>query len=609
MEVVRILVESGADPNSQGRDGRPALYSACWDNDAEGMMDVLEYMIRRGADVNKAWRGMSLLQVACVKDSLPLIRLLVDNGVDLGPQGPRTMERNPLCWTVGHVATLRFLLDRGVDPDMRQGAGWFSPLMLSVSHNYPEAVQVLLEHKAHVDGLFSGRAVIGSPYLIWSPISLAVSKGHSDLVRTLGDAGADVALKMDNELSLVHFALWASTETLKAVLEFRPDVNASDTWLNTPLHSISSQTPLENVKLLVRAGADFSRANKAGVTPLARAVAEQNEAVVLFYLSKGADPNIASPVYGGPLHMACKRRAHDIAKALVAAGADVGLVIEGVFGTPVQCCTMAPDDGDPGDDESGITMIEFLLSRGADPTSVGGALGCAASVACWRGSSHLLSFLLRCGASVSPSDPMGRLPIHFASVRGEEQLRLVVDAGGDVLARDRAGRTALHWAAQGGDVDALKRVLSLTGDEAVDQPDVGGWTALCWAARGSGTSLNRRQGESQLEVVTELVRRGANIRVQPESSGKRWTPLSIAKYHDAPEEVVRILAPSGEEDKAEAEGAVDEEEVPNGGNTATKAAKLNPWPGVRCDYCLFVCLPSLPCDMRPPTDSARTFTD
>jgi len=51
MEIARLLLDNGADPNAYGRSGKFPLYLAAR-NQSPDSVDILKLLIERGADVN-----------------------------------------------------------------------------------------------------------------------------------------------------------------------------------------------------------------------------------------------------------------------------------------------------------------------------------------------------------------------------------------------------------------------------------------------------------------------------------------------------------------------------------------------------------------------------
>ncbi|TMA53279.1 MAG: ankyrin repeat domain-containing protein [Deltaproteobacteria bacterium] len=70
-ELIEVLLDAGADPNSQGRDGlTPLMWAA-----GQGLLDPVTLLLRRGADVNaKASYGITAWQVAVGEDVIRVLQ-------------------------------------------------------------------------------------------------------------------------------------------------------------------------------------------------------------------------------------------------------------------------------------------------------------------------------------------------------------------------------------------------------------------------------------------------------------------------------------------------------------------------------------------------------
>lgn len=106
-----------------------------------------------------------------------------------------------------------------------------------------------------------------------TPLHWAALRGDSTKMEALLRAGADVAARDHRGCTALHVAvLSGDISSVELLLMARSDVHAQDTYGNTPVHlaSFAVDRP-RTLDLLFLAGADLSKANFRGSTPLRRA--------------------------------------------------------------------------------------------------------------------------------------------------------------------------------------------------------------------------------------------------------------------------------------------------------------------------------------------------
>lgn len=148
LEIVKMLVEAGADLNGQVAYGDVPLIKADeHDND-----DIIEYLIKKGADVNfPNYYGVTPFFGLCAYGNLELVKLALEHGADINSSYDSQMS--------DHF---------GIDN--------FSPFQAAVNYNQPEVVAFLLSHGGDPRAKdFKGR----------TPIELAESKGHDEIAQLL----------------------------------------------------------------------------------------------------------------------------------------------------------------------------------------------------------------------------------------------------------------------------------------------------------------------------------------------------------------------------------------------------------------------------------------
>ncbi len=172
-EIVRLLAQAGADVNEEDRRGRSLLIQAIlnqrrgalnalleagadpnWlDEDDKDALDFLfsrdvldreliQRLISHGADINRLRSSGTVLQQACAKKDLPLVRTLLSEGADPNIADPLGMTPLFAAVSAGVEEIVRLLIAAGADPNA-QAAG-LTPLGLAEIRNN-EGMIALLE--------------------------------------------------------------------------------------------------------------------------------------------------------------------------------------------------------------------------------------------------------------------------------------------------------------------------------------------------------------------------------------------------------------------------------------------------------------------------------
>jgi hypothetical protein len=159
-EVVKTLLDGGADPNIKNKDGSTALMIASQD----GHLEVVKTLLDGGADPNQKRKGITALMLASQFGHLEIVKTLLDRGVDLNIKtDSHRATALMLASQYGHLEIVKTLLDRGADPD--------------ITNIYGSTAVEIASQAGHSEIVKLFRTSI----LLKIQELLALSSGHSDL--------------------------------------------------------------------------------------------------------------------------------------------------------------------------------------------------------------------------------------------------------------------------------------------------------------------------------------------------------------------------------------------------------------------------------------------
>jgi uncharacterized protein len=414
--AVRDLVQKHADVNAPQIDGTTALHWAVQANDLE----LADLLIRAGAKVSAAnVTGTTPLRLAAVNGSAAMIERLIAAGAD----------PNAALTTSGDTA-----------------------LMMAARTGKLDAVRALLDHGAKVNAQETWG---GTSALMW-----AVSEKHPDITKLLIERGADVNARSFYVPSASGRGFEGTTPVpQKPEGDFQEFASG---WL-TPLMFAARENDLESAQLLVKAGSDINAQSGDGKDALSLAFFDGSYDVAEFLIDNHANVNQKDAQRFTPLFWAVDRRNMETApnfpwmetrdplpliKKLLDAGADPNALInstprarmrEGspriVYATALMRAALAGD----------VELAKMLLSYGAKPDIISSDRETTLMAACGTG------FINGYHRQRSPAERL-------------ELVKLLVDMGQDVNAADNYGITPLMVAANLGDLEVVKYLVSKGAD-------------------------------------------------------------------------------------------------------------------------------------------------
>lgn len=148
IDTIKLLISQGVNVDCQYPNGSPVLMEACSKNHDGGSFEPIELLINAGADVNSQNRsGHSPIMIGF---NSKISEFLINNGarVDLQSTNGRTALTAHI--EQGNLDVVNLILDNGADVDVQDNAGK-TALMECLCWDQLEICDLLLERGAKVD--------------------------------------------------------------------------------------------------------------------------------------------------------------------------------------------------------------------------------------------------------------------------------------------------------------------------------------------------------------------------------------------------------------------------------------------------------------------------
>jgi ankyrin repeat protein len=312
-DVVRALLQQGADVNAAQGDGMTALHWAA----LEGDLETAEMLLYAGANVHSSTRlgAFTPLLLAAKSGQAPMIEALLDAGAD--PNDATTNGTTALMFAsaAGSVEGAQALLDRGAAVNATENAMGETALMFASAYDRAPVVELLAARGADVAA--STKVVDAA----------AIEKEHRELRRERqkkfgvfaqgqgGRAqedgeGEEEEQKGSGRNVFAKLFGWMIPGGGASKEDDEPKALTYGQLVGnqggmTALHLAARQGHAGSVEALLAAGADVN-ASSAGdkTTPLLIATVNGHFDLGKTLLDRGADPNLASEAGATPLYAA-----------------------------------------------------------------------------------------------------------------------------------------------------------------------------------------------------------------------------------------------------------------------------------------------------------------
>ena len=318
MDTVETLLELGADINQGDRNGFTALHAAA----LNGHEPMIRLLLGGGADANRLDRdGWTALQVAALKGRAAVIELLVgktNHGHDINSRMKERLKNNDIRAlmeemadrkSVGssvvsglrsainsdHDLRLLALLENGADIDAEDDVGGSTALSYAAWFGREKTVRLLLDRGANVDL----RDRSGRTALHW-----AAHSGYLDIVTDLVERGrATIDATVFGWTAMLLAARTWQPHVVTYLVEHGANVGVRDFHGRNALHWSCIHGDKALAKELLRRGVEIDARDHSGQTALHWAVAFKEPAIAKMLLRQNAEAGVQACDGSTPLHL------------------------------------------------------------------------------------------------------------------------------------------------------------------------------------------------------------------------------------------------------------------------------------------------------------------
>ncbi|XP_059366352.1 serine/threonine-protein phosphatase 6 regulatory ankyrin repeat subunit B-like [Carassius carassius] len=532
VEMAKVLVEFGANPDSQNNEWQTPLHIAALEGD-ENMLKFLYHCKSSPNILDKMDR--SPLLIAAEQGHTNAVEILTEKFKS--SVLARTKDGNTLLHIAsqcGHPATALTILKKGVLLHMPNKSGALC-LHAAAKRGHMAVVHALIQKGAPVDGM----AKDGQ-----TALHIAVENCKPQVVQMLLGFGANVQLRGGKARETpLHIAarVKEGEQVAELLLKSGANVNAEQENGESAMHVAARHGALQMIRALIQEGGDVTWKSKVGENPLHVAVRHCHAHVVEEILNslsnersrQEAELCVREGNQKGEtsLHLAAELRSdavHQVGedtciiKILMEHHADVTAVTRQSGETPLHYNARVGNTAVLQEMLSNVPSNQLQTAINKHAKNGWSPLLLAAE----QGHTEVVKILLQNNARVDVFDEEGKAAIHLAAEQGHQDIvDTLLAHKAFVNSKTKLGLTPLHLSAQSGSAQ-LVRLLVETHQASVDALSLRKQTPLHLAAFSG-----------QLDVCSSLLNLKADITA---TDIHNQTPLHLAVENDH-SEVVKLF--------------------------------------------------------------------
>lgn len=426
-EIVKLLLNNGADPNVKAINGISALALATKLNDYES----IEVLIKAGCKLDVFDSdGNSPLITACMECNYNIAIQLINSGADINFKGQDGKTALMSSLESGCLDIAGIIMKKEADINLEDKSG-NTALHLAIKHNY------------------------------------------TDIVKQLISLGANTKATDWNELDLIYAALLNNNnELLELFLRYEPDINTPSVDGMTPLIAATTLENSEAIKLLLKHGAQIDVKGMGGLSALGYAMMKGNINIVKLLIKSGADLQTTLADSTNLLLFATESEDLELVKYLL----ENDLYVNSSKSDQVTPLMIASGLGNLGivkelirvgantnsEDINGrnpliyacvsgnVDIVKILVNSGAKWETEQNDKSTYIKIAAKSNHVELLNYFINSGWDINKTSPDLVTPLMVASYNGNiEVVNILLHSNADINSIDNKDRTSLLYAVSG----------------------------------------------------------------------------------------------------------------------------------------------------------------
>lgn len=269
LEIMKLLINAGADVNQRDNYGKSLIYQATYNT----KIDIMKFLLSKNANINlKNNIGYTPLHLAVNLSDFDSLNLLLDHGADIDAKDNDGISPLSSATFINRIDIVKILVERGADIHSTDTIAHMTPLENATYAGYLNIVKYLCEKGAIVTE---------------SSFNSAIQKGHAHILKYFKKLGLNAPAS-----SIFNLIRNNNPKLISLLLKMGGDLNYIDNAGQTPMSIAMLDNSYECMEALCKLGADLQRVNiNTNLSPIHASIARGDQKAIKILLNNGVDVN------------------------------------------------------------------------------------------------------------------------------------------------------------------------------------------------------------------------------------------------------------------------------------------------------------------------------